>query len=179
MRLEVGCDLEEFKRYYRKLAEDKEWQGTFGFTEELGTSWERVLVENPSLLIVMRENSEIIGHLIWHESSTDEHRKGDPRDEEDKQILNKLAGGKEDLVELHEVWLRQKYRGRGYGKQLFEFIEDFLRKRGYSSFVYYADHPAAIAICRTRGYKEAFMEKEKWHVFYQSFKPISGFAEKL
>jgi hypothetical protein len=29
----VGSDMEEFKRYYRKLAEDKEWQGTFGFTE--------------------------------------------------------------------------------------------------------------------------------------------------
>jgi GNAT superfamily N-acetyltransferase len=168
LRFEVGCDLEEFKRYYRKLAEDKEWQGTFGFTEELGTSWERVLVEDPSLLIVMRENGEIIGHLIWHESSTDEHRKGDPRDEEDRQILNRLAGGKKDLVELHEVWLRQKYRGKGYGKQLFEFIENFLKKKGYSSFVYYADHPAALAICRERGYKEAFMEKEKWYVFYHS-----------
>ena len=170
MKLEVSCDLKEFKEYYRKLAEDKEWQGTFGFTEELGTSWEKVLAENPSLLIVMREDNEIIGHLIWHESSTDEHRKNDPRDEEDKQILNKLAGGKEDLVELHEVWLRQKYRGRGYGKQLFKFIEDFLTKRGYSSFVYYADHHAAIAICRKRGYKEDFMEKEKWHVFYLSLK---------
>jgi len=168
LRFEVGCDLEEFKIYYRKLAEAREWQGTFGFTEELSTSWERVLVENPSLLIIMRENDEIIGHLIWHESSTDEHRKGDPRDEEDKQILNRLAGGKEDLVELHEVWLKKRYRGKGYGRQLFEFIENFLRKRGYSSFVYYADHPAAIAICRKRGYREAFMEKEKWYVFYHS-----------
>ena len=53
---------------------------------------------------------------------------------------------------------------------MFEFIEDFLRKRGFSSFVYYADHPAAIDICRKRGHKEAFMEKEKWHVFYLSLK---------
>jgi hypothetical protein len=106
MKIVVDSDIEEFKRYYHRLAEDKEWQGTFGFTEELGTSWERVLVENPSLLIVIRENSEIVGHLIWHESSTDEHRKGDPRDEEDKQILNKLAGGKEDLVELRIFCLR-------------------------------------------------------------------------
>jgi GNAT superfamily N-acetyltransferase len=170
LRLEVGCDLEEFKMYYRKLAEDGEWQGTFGFTEELGTSWERVLVENPSLLIVVREDDEIAGHLIWHESSTDEHRKGDPRDEEDRRILNRLAGGKRDLVELHEVWLRHKYRGRGYGTWLFEFFEDFLRKRGYGSFVYYADHPAAIAVCRKRGYKEDLVEKEKWHVFYLSLK---------
>ncbi len=45
-----------------------------------------------------------------------------------------------------------------------------MKKRGYSSFVYYADHPAAIAICRKRGYKEAFMKKEKMHVFYLSLK---------
>jgi len=50
MRIVVGCDLEGFKRYYKKLALDKEWQGTFGFTEELDTRWERVLVENPSLV---------------------------------------------------------------------------------------------------------------------------------
>jgi GNAT superfamily N-acetyltransferase len=170
LRFEVGCDLEEFKRHHRELAEDTEWRGTFGFTEELGASWERVLVENPSLLIVMRENSELVSHLIWHESSTDEHGKDDPRDEEDKQILNKLAEGEKDLVELHEVWLRHKYRRRDYGKQLFEFFEDFPRKRGYNSFVYYADHPAAIAICRKRGYMKDFMEKEKWHVFYHSLK---------
>jgi len=168
MRIVVGCDLEEFKAYYRELAQDKEWQGTFGFTEELGTSWERVLVESPSLLIVMRENNEIIGHLIWHESSTDEHRKDDPRDEEDKRILRKLAGGKKDLIELHEIWLRQKHRGKGYGKKLFEFFEDFIKKKGYESIVYYADHPAAITICRKRGWKEDYLAKEKWHVFYLS-----------
>ncbi len=170
MKIVVGCDLEEFKRYYKKLAEDGEWRSTFGFSEELGTSWEKVLLENPSLLIVMREKGEIAGHLIWHESSTDEHRKGDPRDEEDRGVLTKLAGKKEDLVELHEVWLRQKYRRKGHGKQLFDFFEDFLKKRGYGSFAYYADHPAAIAICRKRAYKEAYIEKEKWHVFYLSLK---------
>lgn len=168
MKIVVGCDLEEFKRYYRKLAEDKEWQGTFGFTEELGTSWEKVLAENPDQLIVMKEDSEIIGHLVWHESNTDEHRAGDPRDEEDMSILRKLAGGKKDVIELHEIWLRQKHRGKGYGKQLFEFFEDFMGRKGYHSIVYYADHPAAIAICRKRGYKEDFLEKEKWYVFYLS-----------
>jgi len=165
VRFEIGCDLEEFKEYYRRNG----FAGEQG-TEELGITEEKIVTQNPAHLIVMRKNDEIIGHLIWHESSTDEHRKDDPRDDEDKQILNKLAGGKEDLVELHEVWLKRKYRGKGYGEQLFEFIENFLRKRGYSSFVYYADHPAAIAICRKRGYKEAFMEKEKWHVFYHSLK---------
>jgi len=90
MRIVVGCDLEEFKRYYKRLAQNKEWQGTFGFTEELGTSWERVFAENPSQLIVVREDGEIIGHLVWHESNTEEHRKGDPRGEEDKRVLGEL-----------------------------------------------------------------------------------------
>jgi len=166
MRIVVGCDLEEFKKYYRRLALDKEWRGTFGFTEELDTSWEKVLVENPSLLIVWRENNEIIGHAIWHETSTDEHREGDPRDREDREILRKLCGGKKDnIVELHEIWLRKKYRGKGYGKRFFEFFEEFIRKKGYNCIVYYADHPAAIAICRKRGCKEGFLEKEKEYVF--------------
>lgn len=78
MRIVVGCDLEEFKKYYKKLAEDKEWRGTFGWSKELGESWEKVLAEKPSLLIVMKENDEIIGHIVWHESSTEEHRKGEP-----------------------------------------------------------------------------------------------------
>jgi len=163
MRIVVGCDLEEFKGYYKQLALDKEWQGTFGFTEELDTSWARVLADNPSLLLVLRENDEIIGHAIWHETSTDEHREGDARD---RESLRKLCGGKKGkIVELHEVWLRKKYRGKGYGKKLFEFFEEFIRKKSYASIVYYADHPATIAICRDRGYKEGFLEKENWHVF--------------
>jgi GNAT superfamily N-acetyltransferase len=167
MELVVGYDLEEFKRYYRKLAEDGEWRGTFGWSEELGESWERVLAENPSLLIVMKEDDEIIGHIIWHESNTEEHRKGEPRSKEDKEILRRLLGGKKDLVELHEIWLRQAYRGKGYGKEFFEFFEDFIKSRGCDAIVYYADHPAAIAICRKRGYKEGFLREEgrRWHVF--------------
>jgi len=170
MRIVVGCDLEEFKSYYEMLASDREWQGTFGFTGELDTRWESVLAENPSLLLVWRENDEIIGHAIWHETDTDEHRKGDPRDREDRKVLRELCGGKKDnIVELHEIWLRKKYRGKGYGKRFFEFFEEFIRKKGYDSIIYYADHPAAIAICRKRGWKEGFLEKEEWYVFCVTF----------
>ena len=162
MEIVVGYDLEEFKRYYKKLALDKEWIGTFGFTEELDTRWEKVLVENPDLLLVWRDNDRIIGHATWHETSTDEHREEDPRDREDRGVLRELCGGKKDnMVELHEIWLRKKYRGKGYGKRFFEFFEDFIRKKSYDSIVYYADHPAAIAICRNRGWKEGFLAKEK------------------
>jgi hypothetical protein len=105
MRIVVGCGLEEFKRYHRKLAEDAEWRGTFGWSEELGESWERVLAKNPSPLIVMKENDGIIGHIIWHESNTEKHRKGEPRDKKDREILRRLLG-KKDCVELHEIWLR-------------------------------------------------------------------------
>jgi len=73
------------------------------------------------------------------------------------------------IVELHELWLRKKHRGKGYGKRFFEFFEDFIRKKGYDSIVYYADHPAAITICRNRGWKEGFLAKENWHVFCLSF----------
>jgi GNAT superfamily N-acetyltransferase len=103
---------------------------------------------------VWRENNEIIGNAIWHETSTDEHRKGVPRDREDREILRKLLGGKKNnLVELHEVWLKEEYRGKGYGTRFFDFFEEFIRKKGYDSFVYYAEHPDALAVCRRRGCK--------------------------
>jgi GNAT superfamily N-acetyltransferase len=166
MRIEVGCSLWEFQEYYKRLASDNEWRGTSGFSEELGTRWERVLAAKPELLLVWRENGEIIGHAIWHETSTDEHREGDERDKEDKETLRELCGGKkEDIVELHEVWLRQKYRKKGYGKRFFDFFERFIRKKGYSAIVYYADHPAAVTICRNRGWKEGYLEAENWFVF--------------
>ncbi len=111
--------------------------------------------ENPSYLIIWRENDQIIGHAIWHEASTEEHRPGDPRDHDDQEILEELLGEKSDLVELHEIWLTKKHRGKGYGKAFFAFFEDFMRQQGHRNIIYYAYHPAAIAICRTRGYKEA------------------------
>ncbi|UCB60229.1 MAG: GNAT family N-acetyltransferase [Candidatus Bathyarchaeota archaeon] len=171
MRLVIGCDLEEFKRYYKQLALDGEWKGTFGFTEELDTNWEKILVDNPELLLAWKENDEIIGHAIWHETGTEAHREGDPRDNEDRNLLRKLCGGKMDnIVELHELWLRKKYRGKGYGTRFFEFFEDFIRDKRYDAIVYYADHPAAIAVCRNRGWKEGYLAKERWYVFCLSLK---------
>jgi hypothetical protein len=43
-----------------------------------------------------------------------------------------------------------------------------MRKKGYSSFEYFADHPAALAICRKQGCEEAFVDKKKRHGFYLS-----------
>jgi len=174
VRFVIGCDLKEFKEYYKnngihnyfrtlRLADTK-----FG---QLGAVEEEIIKKDPSHLIVWRENDEIIGDAIWHESSTDEHRKGDPRDKEDRVILRRLLRGRKDnIVELHEVWLKKKHRGKGYGKKFFEFFEKFVKMKGFDSIVYYTDNPAAIAICRKRGYKEDYLEKEKWHIFCLSLK---------
>lgn len=165
MRFVVGCDLEEFKRYYKTNG----YEGELG-TGELGPTEENIITRNSSHLIVWRENDKITGHAIWHETNTEEHRMGDPRDEEDREILRKLLGRKKDFVELHEVWLIKEYRGKGYGKRFFEFFEEFIKKRGYDSIVYYAFHPAAIAICRHRGYREDYLSGEAEYVFYLSLK---------
>jgi len=170
MEFVVGCDLEEFKRYYKTLRDLHNYYKTLGLQDvsvgELGVEEEYWVTKDPCHLIVWREGNEIVGHAIWHETSTDEHKRGDPRDEDDKEMLRGLLGGKKDsIVELHEVWLRKKYRGRGYGNRFFEFFEDFSRKRGYESIVYYTDNDAAMAVCRKRGYKEGFLAKENWHVF--------------
>ena len=144
----VGCDLEEFKGYLKKIGLYKK-EGELSRLE--------IMLKNKLLnLIVWRENDEIIGHAMWHESNTEEHRKGDARDKEDREILERLLGGKKSFVELHEVWLTKEHRGKGYGKQFFGFFEQFMRDKGYESIIYYAYNPAAIAICRKRGYNEAY-----------------------
>jgi len=159
-------DFDEFARYVRKI-------GLYKDDKDL--EWLKVGLAKKLLnLILWKQGDEIIGHAIWHESNTDEHRGSDPRDEDDKAILRKLLGGKKEFVELHEVWLREEHRGRGHGKQFFEFFEEYMKTTGYDSIIYYAFHPAAITICRRRGYKEAygieeagpFGEKETCYVFY-------------
>ena len=157
----VGCDLEEFKEYYKRNG----YVGELG-TGELGITEEKIVTQEPSHLIVWRENDKIIGHAIWHETNTEEHRKGDPRDKEDREILRNLLGEKRDFVELHEIWLMKEYRGKGYGKKFFAFFEEFMRKKDYDSIIYYAFHPAALTICRQRGYKEDYLTKEAEYVFY-------------
>lgn len=143
MKIQVGCDLNEFKRYYEAVV------GKLGETEEY------CVKQDPTHLIIWRKKTRIIGHVIWHESDTDEHRSGDPRDKEDKETLVKLLGSKTEFVELHEVWLTKEHRGKGYGKVFFNFFEKFMQKKGYEDIIYYVYHPAAIAICRDRKYREA------------------------
>ena len=176
MEFVVGCDLEEFKRYYKTLDDLHDYFKTLGLADvrfgELGVVEEGIIKRDASHLIVWRENDEIVGHTIWHESNTEEHRKGDPRDREDKEILEKLIGGKKDFVELHEVWLIEKYRRKGHGKEFFEFFEKFIRNKGHDSIVYYANHPAAIAICRQRGYKEDYYKEIAEYVFYKQIDNI-------
>ncbi len=144
----VGCDLDEFRAYYREA--NLPW-GDLGKTEE------GHVTSDPSHLIIWREDNRIIGHAIWHESNTEQHtRGGNPRNRDDRRILRALVGPGAEFVELHEVWLTRDHRERGYGKRFFEFFEDFISRREHRTIVYYADDPAALAICRERGYKEAY-----------------------
>ena len=170
MEFIVGCDLEEYKEYYRMLDELHNYYRALGLTDvkfgEIGPTEEEIIKSDPSHLIVFRENDNIVGHAVWHETTSDESRKGISRDKEDKEILRKLLGGKKDnIVELHELWLRKKHRGKDHGKKFFDFFEGFIKNQGFDSIVYYTDDHAPIAMCRRRGYKEGFLEKEKWHVF--------------
>ena len=148
MRFVEGYDFQEFSRYLAKLGQ---------YTAEGELDRLRNGLESGRLhLIVFRENDEIIGHAIWHETDTEEHRKGDPREKDDRDILRGFMGKGKDFIELHELWLTQEHRGRGYGKQFFDFFEDYIKRKGYYSIVYYAFDPAAIAICRKRGYQETY-----------------------
>jgi GNAT superfamily N-acetyltransferase len=172
LRLEfvIGYDAEQFKEYYRGLNDLHTFYRTRGLLEcssnELRDDERGHIESDPDHLIVWRVQDQIVGHTIWHETSTDEMTLGDPRDDDDREALRKLFGGRrENLVELHEVWLRTEYRGRGYGACFLSFFEDFVRERRFSGIVYYTDSVAAIALCRRRGYKEAYLENEGWYIF--------------
>ena len=173
MRFDVGCDLSEFRRYYRNsgIYEYLKSVGlTDGYDENLDYMM-NVVIKDPSQLIVWRQNKKIVGHAVWHESNTEEHRKGDPREKEDTKALRKLLGGKKNFVELHEIWLTEGYRGKGYGDMFHDFFEELMKAKGYSDIVFYAYHPAAVAICHKHGYKEAgYLKGLKEYVFYLPLK---------
>jgi len=160
MRFNAGCDLKEFREYWSRNGYD----GNLDYLMN-------VVIKDMSQLIVWRENNKVLGHSVWHESNTEEHRKGDRREREDTEALEKLLGGKKDFVELHEVWLTEEHRGKGYGEMFHDFFEEFMKGKGYSDLIFYADHPAALAIYRKRGYKEGgYLKGAKEHVFHLSLK---------
>ncbi len=118
MKITVGCDLPTFKEYYKTCGRG-----------ELGDIEEKILLDNHSHCILFKKGQEILGHVLWHECSTSEHRKGDPRDKTDREILESLFGENIHLIELHEVWLKEQFRGKGYGRKFFEYFEEFIQKK--------------------------------------------------
>jgi GNAT superfamily N-acetyltransferase len=162
MEIIVGYDFKKNGYTLDELRE--EFRETY---DDLYDTEEEIVSDDPSHLIVMVEDKLIIGWAIWHESNTREHRLGSPRDEEDIEILEKLSNGRCAFIELHELWLKKAHRGKGYGKQFFDFFEKFVAEKGYDKLVFYAFNESAISICRKRGYKESYYENEKEFTFYK------------
>jgi GNAT superfamily N-acetyltransferase len=78
---------------------------------------------------------------------------------------------KKNFVELHEIWLIKEYRGKGYGDLFQEFFEKFMKEKGCTDLIFYAHHPAAVAMCRKHGYDEGgYLKGLKEHVFHLSLK---------
>jgi len=139
-----GGDIEELRAHLESLG------------LSLGATEERLIREKPERLIMWRDNGTLVGHAIWHASNTKQHPDGEPREPDDKRILEEELKVKGDFIELHEIWLNNTYRGRGYGLKFFDYFEEMVESKGFKSIVYYADHPAAMVICFRRGYKHAF-----------------------
>lgn len=146
LRFVLGCDINEFRGYY----------GNSGWAPRLGETEEMIIRQMPAHLIVFRLDGTVVGHAIWHKSDTRAFRPGEPREPMDTQILEELLGGPAEFLELHELWLMEEYRGRGYGSRFFDFFESFVAGRGYEASIYYAFDPAAVALCRRRGYPEGY-----------------------
>ena len=171
MKFETGCDQNEFRMYHKTSGVHdflKSVGVTDGYDENLDYMM-NVVIKDPSQLIVWREGNKIVGHAVWHESNTEEHRKDDPRRKEDREALRKLLGGKKNFVELHEIWLTEKHRRRGYGELFHSFFEKLMKEKGYSDIIFYAHHPAALAICHRHGYEEGgYLKGLKEYVFHLS-----------
>jgi GNAT superfamily N-acetyltransferase len=170
----VGYDYQGFANYYGSLESLHDFYKTLSLDDviygEVGPTLDAILKQNSSHLIIWKCDNEIIGHAVWHETSTDEYRVGDPRDSEECDLLRDLYGGRNDkIVELHELWLRPVNRGKGYGQEFFEFFEQYIRDQGFQGILYYTDNPSAVHICRKREYKEAFLANSQWHIFTLSF----------
>jgi len=101
MKFVVGCDLEEFKRYYRALDALHNYFRALGLTDvrfgELGPIEEGHIKRDPSHLIVWREDNEIIGNAVWHETHIDEFR--DTEDKEVREVLERFLGEKKEFIE--------------------------------------------------------------------------------
>ncbi|MFW9882243.1 MAG: hypothetical protein ACFFG0_54975 [Candidatus Thorarchaeota archaeon] len=52
------------------------------------------------------------GHAIWHKIYSDRHHEEDPREKNDRKILEELIRKSKECVELHEIWLKMEYRGK-------------------------------------------------------------------
>jgi len=158
LRFEVGCRLEELREYWNRSVYD-------GSLDNLLN----VVIKDSAQLIVWKEKDKIVGHSVWHESNTEEHREGHPRNKEDSEALRRLLGGKKSFVELHEWWLIEEYRGKGYGNEFLDFFEAYMKSNGYVNLVFYGDHPAALAAFRKHGYKEGGnLTGLNEYVFYHS-----------
>jgi hypothetical protein len=171
LRFEVGCnpESEEFKEYWSRNGYGQEHKGYNH--DRLLEMVVNAIKGNLLQLIVWRENGRIVGHAVWHESNTEEHRKGDPGDKEDSEALRKLLGNKQDFVELHEWWVIENYRGKGYGNEFPGFFEAHMKSHGHANVVFYADHAAALAAFRKHGYREGgYLKGSKEYVFYLSLK---------
>jgi len=162
--------VEEFKKYYCALSDLRDFYVSRTNRQpgplELGQDEEQHVERNPNHLIIWADEGKIVGHCIWHETSTEEMISGDPRDAEDRECLRQLFGGvRSNLVELHELWLKSEHRGKGFGNEFFDFFENYVSEVGFEGIVYYTDNEAAIALCRKRGYMESFQDNTGWYLF--------------
>jgi ribosomal protein S18 acetylase RimI-like enzyme len=78
-------------------------------------------------------------------------------DTQDPQYRTVAWTTAEPALVVHRLCVDPEAQGRGYGRQLMDFVEAYATRRRYSSVRLdaYSGNPAAVALYRRRGYREA------------------------
>ena len=119
-----------------EIADDELWGGTDTASDEQFRKDFAFALANPDMisLLLMEEDGKTFGFANL------------------QTIVSIWAHGKSMIID--DMFFEEKYRGKGYGRESFRYIEDFARKRGCQRIEFKSEktNPNAKAIYEKLGY---------------------------
>jgi GNAT superfamily N-acetyltransferase len=137
-------DLHEILNLVAACTQKMQGEGNFQWYDEYPTP-EILLkdIENGTLFIIF-DNSKTIGILALTYEEEPQYKDIEWKDKKGKAL------------EIHRMGVHPKWQGRGIGKNLFDFGEDYAKERGYTSIRLdtYCKNEKMIKLIEIRGYEK-------------------------